>query len=181
MTDRQILPDGVILASVELLPALTELEHEPVPRMIDAVVAMSSIQRGLGLKVPDRAIRGDFLSRAYALYRGRCECGIQYENNCAHYLTDAMVRAGLPVQFAAGNAKCPQGRLLRAKETLAWFRSFSTGFAQSHSSLNSGYWFVYQEVGGQGHVCIHHEESDKYSWAGTGDFDSWPVQWHFFY
>jgi len=181
MTDKQTLPAGVILTPIERLPELNGIESEPLPRVVDPSAAPPAALGGTALKDASLATRGDFLSRAYSLYRGRCECGTQYDNNCAHYLTDAMVRAGLPTPFPAGYAKCPQGRLIRAKEALAWFRSFSTGFTQDHASLNSGYWFVYQESGGQGHVCIHGESSDKYWWVGTGDYSNWPVTWHFFY
>jgi hypothetical protein len=123
-----------------------------------------------------------FLKATFDLYRGECECKTAYVNNCAHFLTDAMVRATLPKPFPSSAEKCPKGRLIRAKETLDWFKSFSGGVHVGHDDLTSGYWFVYQENSGQGHVCVHLESSDGFSFRGTGDFSTvWPVNWHFFY
>jgi hypothetical protein len=131
------------------------------------------------LNIRDQA----FLKSTFELYRGRCECGEAYVNNCAHYLTDAMVRAGLPKPFPNAYEKCPKGRLKRAKETLEWFKTFKTGFKENHQGLAlTGYWFVYQEdASGQGHVCVHLEASGSFTVRGTGDYSGWPVTWHYYY
>jgi hypothetical protein len=125
-----------------------------------------------------------FLQRVFLAYpappsKGSCVCGVNYGNNCAHHLTNYMALAG--AVFPAGVAKCPAGRMIRAKETLLWFRQFATGFQPNHNSITGGIWFVYQEFGGQGHVCLHWETPTSWSYRGTGDYPAWPTQWHYFY
>lgn len=180
MSRPQEFPAGAELIPISESPSLPSLADEPIPRVVDPAFSYLTLG-GVRPKDPSARLTATFLQESFSLYRGRCECGAAYDNNCAHFLTDAMIRAGLPQQFPGAYAKCAQGRLIRAKECLAWFKSFSTGFAQNHSGISSGYWFVYQESGGQGHVCIHHESSSQYEWRGTTDLPSWPVQWHYFY
>jgi hypothetical protein len=129
-------------------------------------------------KVPVRA-DAPLMERAWNLYSDSCACGTVYANNCAHFLTNAFALAG--ASFPANSAKCPKGRMIRAKEALEWFRSLATGFKPDHQAISGGYWFVYQEISGQGHVCMHLESPEEYSWVGTGDYDDWPVQWHYCY
>jgi len=119
---------------------------------------------------------------AFNVYYNGCTCGQVYENNCAHYLSNAFMRQHWPVTFPAGAAKCPHGRMIRAKEMLDWLRnSFNPQFKQNHNGINYGYWFVYQEASnGQGHVCIHRHQGG-FDWRGTGDYPAWPVQWHYYY
>lgn len=118
---------------------------------------------------------------AYKAYNGRCTCGIAYNNNCAHFLSDAFKRQYWQVTFPSSAAKCPHGRLIRAKELLDWFRAaYNPSFSQNHNGINSGYWLVYQEQSGQGHVCIHKHQGG-FGWVGTGDYPSWPVQWHYYH
>jgi hypothetical protein len=118
-----------------------------------------------------------------AFYMG-CTCGTSYANNCAHYLSNAFKLQQWPVTFPATAAKCPHGRMIRAKEMLDWFRStFNPRFSPNHANIsnsNGGYWFVYQESGGQGHVCIHKHQGG-FGYRGTTDLESWPVQWHYYY
>jgi hypothetical protein len=174
--------EGIKLLQADDAPVPDGLESEPIPRIIDSpnvVISGFSLSR-VSFK-EDASILQSFLPNSASLYRGYCECGTTYDNNCAHFLTDAMVRAGLPKPFPTGVAKCPSGRMIRAKETLAWFRTFSSGFNNNHGNLSSGYWFVYQESNGQGHVCIHQETSNSWYWWGTGDYPNWPVQWHYYY
>jgi hypothetical protein len=120
-----------------------------------------------------------WMERVFNRFTMSCICGTSYANNCAHYLSNAMALEG--VTFPAGLAKCPRGRLIRAKELLGWFRPFATGFRPNCSGITSGYWFVYQEYNGQGHVCIHYHLPSGYLWRGTTDLPSWPIQWHYFY
>lgn len=118
---------------------------------------------------------------AFNAYYNGCTCGTSYENNCAHYLSNAFKRQYWPVNFPASAAKCPHGRMIRAKEFLDWFRtSFNPKFAQNCSGITSGYWVVYQESAGQGHVCIHKHQGG-FDYRGTTNLPSWPVQWHYFY
>lgn len=120
------------------------------------------------------------LSEAYNLYEDKCDCGERFGNNCAHFLSNALIKAGF--RMPSGGAKCRSGRMIRAKELLQWVRSIpGVVMKTEHGSITSGYWFVYQERAsdGQGHVCIHLEKPESYSSVGTGDFPDWEVQWHF--
>jgi hypothetical protein len=184
MSDKQKIPSSIKLISIKDAPALPDVTaDDATPRVVDPSPFSPNPEMlgGIVFKNRVKPLVNEFLAQSFNLYRGKCECGVTYDNNCAHFLTDAMVRAGLPSAFPVASEKCSAGRLIRAKECLAWFRDISTGFAANHDSLSSGYWFVYQESGGQGHVCIHLEGGDKYSWKGTTDLPNWPVQWHYFY
>ena len=174
---------------IELLPVSTPSDPSPNNVYDDLQLAISDpiLDQGTGLgnsrvgevlKVTSPEVLESFLSRAWNSYSGSCTCGTRYDNNCAHFLTNAFALAG--ATFPAGTAKCPAGRMIRAKEVLAWWKTFATGFQNNHAGISSGYWMVYQESGGQGHVCLHLEETYKYYWKGTGDYPDWPVQWHYF-
>ena len=120
-----------------------------------------------------------WLYAAFRLYRNSCTCGNSYDNNCAHYLSNAFLLA-FNYTFPAQYAKCPHGRLIRAKEMLAWFRTIQTQFRQNCTGITQHVWFVYQESGGQGHVVLHRHHGG-FAWKGTGDYPAWPVQWHYLY
>ena len=109
-----------------------------------------------------------------------CVCGHAYPNNCAHYLSNALIRAGFSEPSGGSNQKCSRGRLIRALDVLEWCKRNNSGFSSGHNNLSSGTWIVFQQrSGGVQHVCIHKERSDSYSRAGTGDYPDWPTQWHY--
>jgi len=138
------------------------------------------------------------LKLAFTLYSSNCICGKKLANNCAHFLSDALIRAGYQINDGFGIAKferCTSGRSIRAKELLSWAKymvgqnkgesRLSHNAEHGHkTTINSGFWFVYQERrDGQGHVCLH-DENDKdgkaqYVSCGTGDYPDWPIQNHF--
>lgn len=110
----------------------------------------------------------------------RCVCGVSESNNCAHYLCNALIRAGFPAPTGGSNKKCRRGRLIRALDVLQWLKTHKKAFSSGHNSLSSGTWIVFQQrSGGVQHVCIHKERSSDYSRAGTGDYPDWPTQWHY--
>lgn len=118
------------------------------------------------------------ISSAYNIYTNSCDCGDRYADNCAHFISNALIKAG----YSMGSGeKCRCGRMIRAKELLRWVqRRPGRRFAQNHNRLPSGIWVVYQERSdGQAHILFHRELPDKYYWKGTGDYDGWPVQWHY--
>ncbi|MGD9108960.1 MAG: hypothetical protein PVI75_07345 [Gammaproteobacteria bacterium] len=124
------------------------------------------------------------LELAFNLFRLSCVCGKKYSNNCAHFLSDALIRAGfLGLKNNKNMTKCSSGRPIRAKELLKYAKNKKTSFCMSHDTQEiSGVWFVYNEYKGQGHVCLHREYHDTYDYQGTGDaetFQNWPVQWHY--
>ena len=125
------------------------------------------------------------LQTAWTNYRGTCECGNSngYRNNCAHYLSDALIRAGYneidggkgeETRIVNGFCVCSAGRPLRAKEMRDWFaRKFS-----KHSELSAGLNVVYQERSRdrQGHVLIKNGTTGEH--RGTGDFPEWNQQYY---
>jgi hypothetical protein len=160
--------------------------------VVDSIAPWSSSVGPLG-ESPKQAEAAAYVSLMQAswnaFYLG-CTCGTTYANNCAHFLTNAMLIAtsttgfSWPQPFPASAAKCPAGRLIRAKEALAWFRSFAPWFSSNHNTISQYHWFVYQErrSDGQGHVCFHLETPSSYWWKGTGNFSGqWEVDWHFLY
>ena len=109
-----------------------------------------------------------------------CVCGVSYSNNCAHYLCNALIRAGFSPPNEGSNKKCPRGRLIRAMDVLKWCQAHKKDFSSNHDSLPSGTWIVFQQrSGGVQHVCMHKESPNKYRRAGTGDYENWPTQWHY--
>ncbi|MFJ7890394.1 hypothetical protein ACIQYL_20240 [Lysinibacillus xylanilyticus] len=120
------------------------------------------------------------LSEAYNLYENKCDCGDRYDNNCAHFLSNALIKAGF--SMPSSGEKCRSGRMIRARELLQWVKSIPNVVMETnHDSINSGYWFVYQERESdhQGHVCLHLESPTEWDWKGTGDYPEWEVQWHY--
>lgn len=107
-----------------------------------------------------------------------CEGGDSYENNCAHFLSDAMVRAGyvqLKPPTACVNARCNTSskRPIRARDMWCWFQSMATK-TSSTPTKNTGMWAVFQldesEYWG-GHVVLL--DSDNWKYYGTGWYDDW--------
>jgi hypothetical protein len=128
----------------------------------------------------DLGVASKSLRSVFDAYENRCACGTSYPGtNCAHYLSNAFLKAGYTLP---DGEKCPKGRLIRAKEMLAWFRSLGGEFSSSHPR-QEGYVAVYQESSGQGHVCVHREfkkgNAWSFDWRGTGDYSDWEVNWHF--
>lgn len=136
------------------------------------------------------------LQLAFNLFNDSCICGESFRYNCAHFLSDALMKAGYKIKNKEGMDvfnRCKQGRPTRAKELLEWakfMREKNSGLKRlSHDAkhghpkpIAAGFWFVYQEnSSGQGHVCFHHETSEtSYETRGRGgEYPDWPVQWHF--
>jgi hypothetical protein len=129
---------------------------------------------------------------AYGAYRGSCDCGESLGNNCAHYLSDALIRAGYGeldggkgglYRRRNGRIVCKSGRPVRAKEMRDWFASkaIDTRTNEPEADIPDGYWAVYQERArdGQGHVLLHHHTGGSYSYRGTGDYPTWRTQIHY--
>jgi len=129
---------------------------------------------------------------AYSNYRGRCECRENLGNNCAHYLSDALIRAGYGeldggkgslYRRRNGRIVCKSGRPVRAKELRDWFASKATNTLtnEPESDIPDGYWAVYQERArdGQGHVLLHKHSGSAYTWRGTGNYPRWRTQMHY--
>jgi len=126
------------------------------------------------------------LEKAFKLFQLSCKCGTKFPNNCAHFLSDALIRAGYSdLKNRDKMAVCPEGRPIRAKELLKYAQEKKTASRNDHKDrIMTGFWFVYNEYRGQGHVCLHREHHKEYTYdyKGTGNLDTfhdWPVQWHY--
>lgn len=128
------------------------------------------------------------LPTAWSSYGG-CICGNKegYKNNCAHYLSNAMIIGGYSeIDGGTGREKrivngfcvCSAGRAIRAKEMRSWFGRKWT----KHLAPRNGINVVYQErADGQGHVLLKQYSGGKSAgYRGTGDFADWPTQEYYY-
>lgn len=128
------------------------------------------------------------IADAFDSYRGTCDCGENLGNNCAHYLSDAFIRAGYNdldggtgglFRRHNGRVVCKAGRPVRARELRDWFSSNATATSNGEPDDNQ-YWAVYQHDGYPGgHVVIHNHTGTNYTWRGTGDYPDWGTQDHY--
>jgi hypothetical protein len=115
---------------------------------------------------------------AAALFNDTCSGGDSYDNNCAHYLSDAFIRAGyddLKPPAPCINARCGtvSKRPVRARDLRCWFESKA---AETRTTLPSkeGFWAVFQLNESQywgGHVVII--DTDKNGAYGTANYPNW--------
>ena len=121
-------------------------------------------------------ILGYKLQQAWSEYVDSCECGHRYSDNCAHYLSNALIKGGFSdldggngadLRNVSGRIVCCSGRPIRAKELRAWAQA---KWGQPKSSRQDGINFVYQErrSDSQGHVLLKNISDMKFK--GTGDF-----------
>ena len=128
------------------------------------------------------------LQNALDNYTPYCICGYRYINNCAHFLSNALIKAGfsdidggtstLDMRRRNGYIVCRSGRPIRAKELRRWFRTRFT----YHTRPQVGFNLVYQEnAWGQGHVMLRkYKSASVYGWVGTGDYPTWPIQEYYY-
>jgi len=167
-----------------------ELEEEGlrVPPMGEATV---SLQRAiLRLPLTDHRLLAvqRSIEDAFDNYRGTCDCGEDLGNDCAHYLSDAFVRAGYTeldggsgslYRLHNGRIVCKEGRPVRAREMRDWFAGRATTTFNGEPDDNQ-YWAVYQHDSYPGgHVVIHHHRGTSYTSRGTGDYPAWGEQRHY--
>lgn len=169
-----VLPGEADLKGVVLNMELQAPPPPPKPRKYDPKPATAKdIQQLLAATALAKSIAG-----AAAQYSGSCSGGDKYENNCAHYLSDAFIRAGytelLPPNDCV-NARCntTAKRVIRAKDMWCWFKSLAT---ESRTSLpkKEGFWAVFQLKESEyccGHVVIIDTDTNKY--YGTGNYPHW--------
>jgi len=70
------------------------------------------------------------LQKAWDAYENECVCKERQENNCAHYISNALIKGGFSEldggeggnqRIRNGFCVCPKGRPIRAKELRDWF------------------------------------------------------------
>ena len=125
------------------------------------------------------------IAGAALLYSGECDGddNTAYKNNCAHFLSDAFIRAGyteLSPPSDCINARCgtEAKRPIRARNMWCWFKEMAieTYSPEPTNSLPEaeGLWAVFQlnldEYWG-GHVLIY--DSDNNVYYGTGHYPDW--------
>lgn len=127
---------------------------------------------------------------------GNCVLGSTPPNNCAHYLSDAFVRAGYSelIRKKSENkgiftAWCDtitpphkrndNARPIKALEMKNWFNSMATK-KETTKQTNSGFWAVYQfdASKNQGHVLLY--DSDNNIVYGTGGIGYWDWAQNFY-
>lgn len=150
------------------------------------IIAMIALS-GCAKSHKDRDLRGaraDYeptLKQVAKAYTQTCVGGDRESNNCAHFLSDAFIRAGytelLDTELVTQRCKCGEGRVVRAQEMLKWFQSKSKRFHSGRLEPGTGFWATYQEKPGRRHVTILDSDTGKF--YGTADCKNWPVQWNF--
>ena len=118
---------------------------------------------------------------AWDSYSNSCACGQRYDNNCAHFLSNALIEGGFSaidggdgcdLRTVNGFCVCKSGRPIRAKELRNWFGRNWTRRSSPQDGIN----VVYQEKSGQGHVLLKKYSNGKSTGdEGTGDHPSWPL------
>lgn len=118
------------------------------------------------------------IAGAAAVFNDKCASGDSFENNCAHYLSDAFIRAGyteLKPPSACIQARCGTAsqRPIRARDMWCWFQNMATE-TQNTLPSNDGYWAVFQLNEAKywgGHVVII--DTDTGTFYGTGNYPQW--------
>ncbi|MGY1690617.1 hypothetical protein [Geodermatophilus sp. SYSU D01105] len=113
-----------------------------------------------------------------ARWTDSCAGGDRYANNCAHFLSDAFIRAGF-AELAAPNphihARCGTSarRPIRARNLWSWFQSKATRTSRT-LQRNTGWWAAFQldeRVYWGGHVAVWDSDADQP--YGTGWYPHW--------
>jgi hypothetical protein len=115
---------------------------------------------------------------AASLYSGACLGGDRYQNNCAHFLSDAFIKAGFselssPSPCIDVHCATSAARPIRARNRWCWFEKMAR---ESRTALpkNEGLWAVFQLDERQywgGHVVII--DTDRNIFYGTGNYPRW--------
>lgn len=117
-----------------------------------------------------------------------CCKGLQkFDNNCAHFLSDALIRCGFAELLTdtsfyrcdKGNCRCPtERRPIRAREMWDWFKKKATSKLEKvrwdEIPKNSGWWAVFQLDASAywgGHVIVL--DTKTWEYYGTCSFPAW--------
>jgi hypothetical protein len=110
-------------------------------------------------------------------YTGSCDGGDSFDNNCAHFLSNAFIKAGFSELYNNNpniNARCtPARRPIRARDMWSWFQTKAVTTSTSLQK-DTGWWAVFQlnesEYWG-GHVALF--DSHEWKYYGTGWYPQW--------
>jgi hypothetical protein len=118
------------------------------------------------------------LSGVASVWTNSCTGGDSYDNNCAHFLSDAFIRAGFTELLPPNpyiNARCSASakRPIRARDMWNWFQS--KGVSTSRTvTRNTGWWAIFQlneSTYWGGHVVVL--DSNNWQYYGTGYYGDW--------
>jgi hypothetical protein len=166
--------DDSLRAAVEFARAM---ERIPAPQSL--VVRDAPTEGSVVTNIPAKPVASPKLADV-ARYWGKCCIGAdQFENNCAHFLSDAFIRCGFSELSAANDcveagARCtPSKRPVRARNMWCWFQKKATKTSTAPTK-GTGWWAVFQlkesEYWG-GHVALL--DSDNWKFYGTGWYANW--------
>jgi hypothetical protein len=121
---------------------------------------------------------GKTVEGAAKIFSKSCDGGDTYDNNCAHFLSNALIDAGFADLRQANScitARCatPAKRVIRARDMWCWFKSVATTSGAA-VARNTGFWAVFQLDEAQywgGHVAII--DSNAWKYYGTGWYENW--------
>ena len=131
------------------------------------------------------------LQSSWDEYKNSCICAPpdrRYANNCAHFLSNALILGGFSdidggkgadMREVKGFCVCPSGRPIRAKELRKWFGMRWTNHREPQDGIN----LVYQErlSDRQGHVALKEYRDGKLiRCKGTGDYPGWEIQEYYY-
>lgn len=166
---RTLLSSDVALRGADAMefrvpPAPVESSHMPGAAEISFEAARTAF-------VPS-------LASVSAYWMEACAGGDSYPNNCAHFLSDAFLRAGYSELSPPNphiNARCGTfaRRPIRARDMWSWFQSKAV---QTSGAVqrDTGWWAVFQldeTVYWGGHVALL--DSDSWQFYGTGWYGNW--------
>ena len=169
------------------MPRIPEYQMEniapPEPRY-----SLDAPASGLTVELPywDKQIlelRAGSIEKAASMYVNSCAGGDAYENNCAHYLSNAFILSGAEglgnahtcIEARCGTAK---KRPIRARNMRCWFQEKAAKNSREIVK-NDGFWAVFQlkeEEYWGGHVAII--DSDRWNFFGTGWYEDWDQYWY---
>jgi hypothetical protein len=123
---------------------------------------------------------GKTIEGAAKLFARECAGGDEYDNNCAHFLSNAFILAGFDELRSShacieNGARCATSakRPVRARNMWCWFKEKAARRGTTVSK-NTGIWAVFQldePVYWGGHVAII--DSDRWKFYGTGWYSDW--------
>lgn len=140
------------------------------PRLRDAGIRPATLEECEEIK---KSARVRTIESAAAHFVGYCLGGDRYANNCAHFLSDAFIRAGFELPANLYRCGTPSKRAIRARELRKWFKSMATDLRRE-LPVKEGYWAVFQldeDAYWGGHVVII--DTDRNLYFGTGHYPHW--------
>lgn len=165
-------------AELPLLGLQRAIGNAAVTRLIARTATEATVQR-----TPEEGFKN---------FTDSCSCGDDLGNNCAHYLSDAFIRAGYSeldggkgglYRRKKGRTVCKHGRPVRARELEKWFAAKAKERTKKNDHSKPGFWAVWQGGGSYwgGHVAVHEHKGKGagHEYRGTGDYPEWPTQNHY--